>query len=287
MSIDKNDGAPEATREFQSPKYSLETNGEFINFQGVEVTKIDDTKPWKPAIEVAVTKADGTVAEELAANTPFFTFRDAGGKSLTVSAEAAGHIDKLHIKGEDEGSKFDEPSLEALFQDAAKKMRAGIAEEPGTSAFDIEMGKHMGKEGIADMQELVASKEISEADVAVVEACRGEVKQLNKDGTKEDKEAFINKFKDSNGDCKIQFKLVRGDVLVPIVDAAKRDTTKLFMVFGPGDKGDKTLYTVAPGRNMPRHPNPGQHKNTEGILNEQTFNESADAWFNTVMLTGK
>lgn len=287
MSIDKSGAIPDATKEFRAPRYSLETNREFVNFQGVEVTKIDDTKPWKPAVELTVTKADGKVVEGLAANTPFFTFRDAGGKTLTVSAEAAGHIDKLHIKGEDEGSKFDEPSLEALFQDAAKKMRAGIAEEPGTSAFDVEMGKHMGKEGIASMNELVSSNEISEADMATAETYREEVKQLNKDGTKEAKQAFIDKFKNSNGDCKIQFKLVRGDVLVPIVDAAKRDTTKLFMVFGPGDKGDKTLYTVAPGRNMPRHPNPGQHKNAEGVLNEQTFNESADAWFDTVMLTGK
>lgn len=285
---DTRDAALDSGKEFKAPAYQLEAKREFLNFQRVEVTKIDESKPWKPALEVKVTKEDDSVVEGLDANTPFFTFYDKDGNPLNVSAAASGHIDSLHIKGEDAGSKFDEASLEDLFRDAAAKMPEGIATQPGVSAFDVDMGKSMGKEGLASMQELVASDTIPKADIETVQQLKDQIKELNKSGKKEDKEAFINGFKAKKGDCKIQFQLIRGEVLVPVVDAPKQDTNKLFMVFGPDASGQqKTLYTAAPGRNMPRHPNPGQHTNKEGVLDESTFNESADAWFDTVMLTGK
>lgn len=281
-------------RDIGTSHYTVETNPDFLDFQMVDSTKTDDSKPWKPALEVKVTKADGTVVEGLDAKTPFFTFKDQLGKKMTVSAEAAGHVDALHIKGinpttkePDPGSEFDCSSLKELFDDAATKMPEGIASAQGVSAFDVEMGKSMGKEGIASMQELVASGVLENTDVEIAMKAKERVKKLNKDGSKEDKQKFIDDFKSQNPDCKVQFQMVRGDVLVPVVDAPKNPTTKLFMVFGPGDNGEKTLYTAAPGRNMPRHPNPNQHKDDLGVINEETFNESAEAWFNTVMLTGK
>lgn len=288
MSFDTRDGIPDSAKEFKAPQYSLETNQQYLNFQRVEVTKIDESKPWKPALEVKITKGDGTTVEGLDANTPFFTFVDKDGNEMTVSAATSGHIDSLHIKGEDAGSKFDEPSLEDLFRDASAKMPGDIAKQPGISAFDVDMKKSMGKEGLASMQELLASGALTEADVAAVKDLKDKVKELNKTGKKEEKEAFIVDFKVNHSDCKIQFQLIRGEVLVPIVDAPKQETTKLFMAFGPDASGQKkTLYTAAPGRNMPRHPNPGQHTSREGVLDENTFDESANAWFDTVMLTGK
>jgi len=290
MSIERptpQDVAGVESRESEERNYALDSNQEFLGFQNLEVTKADDTKPWKPALEVKVTKADGSVAENLDANTPFFTFRDSEGNEMTVTAAAAGHIDQLHIKGEDAGSKFDYPSLEALFKDVAKKLPQEVASAPGVSDFAVDMGRHMGKEGIASMAELKAEGILSEADLSIAESVRAEVQELNKSGDEATKKAFVEKFKADNPDCKVQFQLVRGTVLVPTVDTPKRDTTKLFMVFGPGADGKKTGYTMAPGRHMPRHPNPGQHKSQEGVLNEETFKESADAWFDTVMLTGK
>ncbi len=275
------------SREIKESIYTLDFNPEFLGFQNVKVTEIDDSKPWKPALKVEVTKADGSVVENLDANTPFFTFRDSEGNEMTVTAAAAGHIDQLHIKGKDAGSKFDYPSLEALFKDVAQKLPPEIASAPGVSDFAIDMGRHMGEEGIASMNELKAKGILSDSDLSTAESVRAEVKDLNKSGDETAKKAFIEKFKSENPDCKIQFQLVRGTVLVPIVDTPKRNTTKLFMVFGPGADGKKTAYTMAPGRHMPRHPNPNQHTNREGILDEKTFEESANAWFNTVMLIGE
>ena len=139
----------------------------------------------------------------------------------------------------------------------------------------------------ASMEELKTEGILDDSDLTSVEAVRTEVQKLNESGDEDAKKAFVEKFKSENIDSKIQFQLVRGTVLVPTVDTPKRDTTKLFMVFGPGADGKKTAYTMAPGRHMPRHPNPDQHKSQEGVLDEKTFKESADAWFDTVMLTGK
>jgi len=275
------------SREMEDQAYTLESNQKFSGFQNVEVTKTDDTKPWKPALEVKVTKADGSVIEDLDANTPFFTFRDTEGNEMTVTAAAAGHIDQLHIKGEDAGSKFDYSSLKELFNDVAKKLPPEVASTPGVSDFAIDMERHIGKEGIASMEELRIENILSDVDTNTASAARAEVQELNKNGDKTAKEAFVEKFKTDNPDCQVQFQLVRETVLVPTVDTPKRDTTKLFMVFGPGADGEKTAYTMAPGRHMPRHPNPDQHKDEEGTLNKQTFQESADAWFDTVTLIRK
>lgn len=268
------------------PKYQLEVNQEFLGFLKVEVTEVDESKPWRPAKLLKVTKADGTVVENVPANTPFFSFRDKSGQELVVTAAVAGHIDQLHIKGTDAGSKFDYDSLYHLFEDVAKKLPEGLSSMPGISDFAIEMGKNMGKEGVASLQELKAEGVISDNDLSIVENFREKVKELNRESDLESKKAFVQSFKEQYPDCKIQFQIVRDTVIVPIVNIPKRPTTKLFMVFGPGEDGKKVAYTMAPGRYMPRHPNPNQHKNKEGIIDEKTFDESSRAWFDNVMLVG-
>ncbi|MAG11868.1 MAG: hypothetical protein CMI52_03625 [Parcubacteria group bacterium] len=264
----------------------LESNEEFLGFKKVEVTKVDESKPWKPAMEVAVTKSDGSVAEGLDANTPFFTFDDGKGGEMTVTAAAAGHIDSLHIKGDEAGSKFDYDSLESLFKDVAEKLPEEITNTPGRSELSVHMGRKMGKEGIATMAELSDGGIITPAEVAAAKVKKDEVVELNKSGDEAAKQAFIDQWTADNPESKIKFQLIRGGVLAPHVDTPKRDTEELFMVFGPGADGKKTAYTMMPGRFMPRHPNPAQHKSKEGVINEETYQESADAWFDTVMLTG-
>jgi hypothetical protein len=209
---------------------------------------------------------------------------------LTVSVAAAGHIDSLHIKGEDAGSKFAEDSLQELFRDMAGTMPESLADDTKrVDALSVEMGKPMGKEGIASLDELVADGILTAEQVAEARSAKEEVKRLNLSGSKEERAAFVEQWKAEHPDSPIQFQAIRGgEALVPTVAAPKRETTKLFMVFGPNATGDqKTLYTIAPGRNMPRHPIAGQHKNKEGVLDQKTFEESSDAWFETAMLTGK
>ncbi len=277
----------DATKEFKKPNYTLEINQEFLNFREMKTTKEED-RPWKKIpIELSVTKADGTIVEKLNANTPFFTFHDANGNFITVPADVAGHINELHIQGKDDGSKFNEPSLVDLFNDAAAKMPEGIADRPGIFSLDVEMGKSMGKEGVASTQELLSDGILNESDITTANKMKDEVKQLNQYGDEEAKRIFIEIFKKENPNCKIQFQLIRNLVLVPTVSTPKRSTTKLFMMFGPNaHEQNKSLYTAAPGRNMPRHPNPGEHTTHEGVFNQETFDESADAWFDTVLLIG-
>ncbi len=267
---------------------SLEVvNSEMAAFSQVDITKVNDELPWNPPVEVSVTLPDGRVAEGVDAATPIYAFKDQSDNDLSVSIATAGHIDSLHIKGTEAGSKFDYDSLDGLFADMAPKIPAEVAtSQDEVSAFSMDMGKHMGQEGIATMDELVADGVLEGGDVETVMDLKEGVFELNHSGTEEEKTAFVEEYRKAHPDAKIQFQLIRGGVIVPIVDAPKRDTTELFVVFGPGQSG-KTMYTAAPGRFMPKHPNPNQHRDETGAINESTFSESANAWFNTVMLTGK
>lgn len=268
-------------------KPGLHVNEEYLGFQKIEVTKIDETKPWKPPLEVEVTKADGSVVT-IPADTPFFTFVTADGKKLTVSAAAAEHIDSLHIRGTEAGSHFDYPNLQALFADIQGKLPVEAATSEGPYAVSIPMGRNMGKEGIASMAELRGSGILTDADVQLAQGVRQQVFDLNLKGTAQEKQAFIDGYRKAHPEAKVQFQLVRDSIIVPVVDAPKRDTQNLFLVFGPDGKGGKTLWTAAPGRNMPKHPDPKQHmEEGSGKLNEKSFKESADAWFDTVMLQGR
>jgi len=270
-------------------RFKVESDSSYLNFQGVEVTEVDESKPWKPPLKVKVTKADGS-EEEIDAATPFFTFKDADLRELRVSAAAAGHVDSLHIKGTDAGSKFDYPSLEVLMLDVEEKLPDDILDTPGPSAFDIEMGKHMGNEGLATTEELAADGTIKTEDVSTLQTVRDEVATANKSGILESRAELVERFNSEHPDCNIQLQVIRdGAVIVPTVSTPKRATTKLFMVFGPTDppqEGVKTLWTAAPGRNMPRHPIPAQFTEEEGGTEGAAYQEALDAWFNTVMLTG-
>lgn len=296
MSIEKQAKQPtvDTTVEQEKQAFHLESDQAFIGFQKVEVTKVDDTKPWKPPVEVAVTLQDGSKKEGLEASTPFFTLRSADGKmNATVSAAAAGHIDGLHIKGTEPGSHFDYQSIDALLEDVSHKLKPEMLEGPGPSAFSVDMKRGMGKEGISSFDELKDQGFIGDEDIKAAVSARSEVAKLNMSGTADEKKAFVASFKAAYPDNSIQFQVLRDVVVLPIVNAPKQPTTKLFMVFGPDEKrpGQKTAWTMAPGRSMPRHPNPAQHmeKQPDGSmkLNEKTFQESSDAWFETVMLTGK
>lgn len=264
--------------------YGLMRNRELHGFSAMKVTATE-TKPWGAvaATKIEVTKGDGS-SVEVGADDLLYKFVR-GGKELTVTVAAAEHIDNLHIKGTDAGSRFDEPTLDALMVDMAAKIPPTVATEPGVSAFSVDMGKHMGNEGIASLAELKAEGVLADSDIATAEAVKDQVIKLNRSGDAAAKSAFIEAFKTDHPDCKIQFQVIRGSVLVPTVETPKRPTTKLFMVFGPTDTG-KTLWTAAPGRDMPKHPDPKQHQAGE-VFDEESFQRSAEAWFETAMLTGE
>ncbi len=262
-------------------------NPQLAAFSSAEVTKFDETKPWKPPLEVTVSMPDGSKIDGVDAAEPVFAFKAPTGDALSVSIADAAHIKSLHIDGTEAGSKFDYDTLDALFTDIAPKIPPDVAAtQSEVSAFAIDTGKKMGKEGVASMSELVADGALSESDVQAASQLQEGVSILNLEGDADTKAAFVESYKQDHPDAKIKFALVRGSVIVPTVDTPKRDTTELFMVFGPGPKG-KTLYTAAPGRFMPKHPDPSQHMDETGKVNIDTFRESADAWFETVMLTGK
>lgn len=268
--------------------YELTANPEYLNFKSVKIATVDESKPWKPALTVDVIKVDGAVAEGIDANTPFFKLTDKNGKEILVSAATAGHIQDLHINGTDLGSKFDEPDLQSLFQDVASHMPEGQADREGIFTFDMDMGKSMGSEGLASFAELMNDGVLEEKDIALAQEFKAEVQALNRESDQEKMRAFVAGYAASHPEALVQFVLIRGDrAIVPQVKAPKRPTTKLFVMMGPDASGSKpSIYTLAPGRDMPRHPIAGQHTTAQGVFSEATFQQSADVWFNTVMLAG-
>lgn len=257
-----------------------------IDFTAVSVTKVDESKAWKPASEVSVSHPDGSIEEGIDATTPAYLFKGESG-DLSVSITAAGHIDSLHIHGAEPGSKFDYDNLTDLFTDVATKLPDGLSSNPNeTSSFSIDMGKEMGSEGLASLSELVANGTLSQEDVDEASKVRNMVAELNASGDVDAMNAFVASYANEHPGAKILFEKVRGAAVVPVVRAPKQKTTELFMVFGPDGKGGKTLYTAAPGRNMPKHPIAAQHANPDGSINLDSFKQSAEAWFDTAMLVG-
>lgn len=261
----------------------LMCNREFLDFRNLEVLTVDESKPWKPPKTVIVTLANDEVATP-DANMPFFMFVTDDG-NLTVSAAAAGHVQKLHFENADPGSQFGFPSLYELFRTITEKLPDGIAKIPGRHSFGLEMGRPMGYEGIASLQELMSVDVVSSEDIATITSLQDDVFALNKRGDIEAKRAFVA---EKGRTRTITFALVRNTVLVPTVIAPMRPTTKLCLSFGPQEGSpNKTLYMAAPGRWMPRHPDPKQFSIEEGGVDGEAFQESLESWLTTAMLTQK
>lgn len=275
---------PQDTIDQLMPCYALHVNPELQGFISIRIVSVDETSPYKPPKTVEVTSSSGKF--EIDANTVYAVFRDGNGGALNVSASAAGHIDRLHIKATEPGSQFDVDSIDELLGIVREHLPVDIAQVEGVSAFAVETGRAMGSEGVAGLDELLEKGLISTTDVDILAASKDIIIKLNLEGSLDDKASFVKQFNETHEDSMIKLQLVRGNVIVPSTDAPKQPTTKLFMVFGPGKNG-KTMYTIAPGRYMPKMPNVSEHISSDGIINNSTFEESSKAWLNTVMLTGK
>ena len=271
----------------ETQAYQLEVaNRRLSEFSSVEITARDETVAWKPVTEMEVTYADGSIDQNVDPFAPVYEFKAEDGV-LTVPIQTASHIDETHIHSTEPGSQFGYDSLADLLEDVAKKLPAGLASDPSQRAtLTLEMDKSTGKEGIASLGELEASGILSESDIQSVLGLKEGVTSLNESGDLEAMEAFVTNFAEENPDSKIQFQVVRNGAIVPVVKTPPHDTNELFLAFGPDKQGGKTLYTAAPGRSMPKHPIASQHMNQDGSINQKSFKESADAWFNTVMLVG-
>lgn len=258
----------------------LLSDPKFAGFQGVKILTRDLTKTWKPPLTVLVTLSDDTNVE-IAAKTPFFTFQTSGGIA-TVSAVAAGHIHEAHFSG-DEGSRSCYLDPASLFGALARYLPDDLGARNERAEFEFDTGEPTGVEGVACISELLEDNILLQSDMIPLLAVRDNVRRLNATGTLAEKKAFIADFDAAAPGCLIRFRLVRETVLVPVLMSGKRETTKLFVVFGPGDDC-LTLYTAMPGRKMPRHPNPAQFRPEEGGVEGAAFREASDAWLNTVML---
>ncbi len=263
--------------------YKLYTDEEYLWFVNMEVIEIDETKPRKPATKVKITKKDWT-SEIIDANKPLFYFYTKSWKKINITPTTAKHIEDLHIKWTDAWSLFDYNTLKELFSDIVNKLPSNLANlEEWRFSFSIDMWKGMWKEGISTMDELKAKWILSDFDVSTAFKYKDEVYNLNKNWTEEQKNKFIEDYNKDNKDCKVKFKLVRWDVLIPFVNTEKIYTEELFVGWWVWDNWELYIFTMAPWRDMPMHPKWSNFYN-DWVFDEDLYKKSADAWFNTVML---
>ena len=92
-------------------------------------------------------------------------------------------------------------------------------------------------------EELVAEGILNEDDVSTAESVRTEVQQLNASGDGMSKKAFVEKFTADHPDSKVRFQIIRGNVLVPVVDAPKaRDDKAIHGVWSWGRRKENDVH---------------------------------------------
>lgn len=270
----------------ETENLSLDTNTEYADFKEIVVTKVDETKPWKPALEVEVTKSDGS-KEVIPANTPVFKIKDKDGNEIIMNIESANHVTDRHIHKNDIGSKFYYPNVKDLMEDIYSNIPVEIASNSEKSEVSIDMGKIIGTETVSSKEELKEKGIITDEDINTVEAYRTEVADLNRGGenTRDAKELFVNVFNRDHPDCKIQFSVLNNGVLLPVVKSTPQETSEIFMVIGNNDEKGRSFRTLTPGRYMPKFPDPKSHyTNENNMFDEEGYKKSEEAWFDTVML---
>jgi len=265
--------------------YDGELNLEFVEFNRMKGTEVDESLPYKPPLKVSVAMEDGSTVET-DASTPYVVFEDYLGGRLDISLAVAGHIKDLHIDGNEAGSVFNVSSLRELMDVVGANLPTGVAGEAGVSAFSVETGRAMGEEGVGALSELLDKGLVAAEDIDSLSLSGAEIARLNLEGTPEDRATFVEAYNVQHPNSKIILQQIRGGIIIPAAKVPKQPTTELFMVFGPTGDKTKTMYTMAPGRVMPRMPNPSEHIQ-DGVVNAETFKESSDAWLNTVMLIGE
>lgn len=175
--------------------------------------------------------------------------------------------------------------MQELLIDLSRKIPSAELQKTGTHAFSVNMDKLMGKEGLSSLVELTSKGVINTEQIRYLEQFKDQVFEINLNGTEQEKKDFINQFNSTNLNFPIFFQLIRGRVIVPCIRLEKQNTTSLFVAMGPlNDQRSRELYTLAPGRYMPRHPDASQHIDARGNLNLESFLESSNAWFYTIML---
>jgi hypothetical protein len=84
---------------------------------------------------------DGIRHGKIDANADYARFSNADGDVVAMSIATAGHIDGIHIRGTDAGSKFEAASREELSRDVAERLPSEASRDAGVTAFSMEMGK--------------------------------------------------------------------------------------------------------------------------------------------------
>lgn len=231
-----------------------------ISFKDIQPSQFHPEKKWM-ATHFKIERPDGTV-EEVESTTPLLTMQTKDGTRIEVPAFAAHHVTTLHRKGEEAGSTLGD-SLEASFRAVEEHLPEKLPFAKESAAFEIDLGKTTGTEGVASQKEMLEKGIVSEADLKALATAKDEVFRLNLVGTDEDKQKFVDAFNAKPELSGRNVKLgVRGGAVAPFFITERQATTKMFVVVGkekdPDGSEHNRIWTIAPGRYMDKLPTDGK-----------------------------
>lgn len=229
------------------------------NVKDINESQFDPDRTWL-ATHYIITQPDGT-SKEVEATEVIFEIDNKDGEKIEVPAFAVEHIKSLHSDGKEAGSTFANKSLEDSLRLISKNLPTQIPFDGDTAAFEIDIKEKTGTEGVSSKQEMFDKGIISQAEVDKLESVKGAVFQLNLEGSKGDKQRFVDSFNENMpGNLKLS---IRGEAIAPLfIVTDKQETTKMFIVIGKEEEKDGSkhnrLRTMAPGRYMDKLPNDGE-----------------------------
>lgn len=279
------------------PHFALECDPLLLGFERLEVTahhEFDDG--YRIPTEVRVIFPDGSALEDVPADTPAFTLRAlhrVHGLDIVVPIERAWHIKHLHLDGAEPGSVFTEgETLETTLTTLCEVLPLEASEGNfKRQAFNIDVGHNIGYENLGSLAELKARGVITGVDERIIASNWRRWVEINL-APDDDKQAYVREFNEAYADHNIFLGIMRPphNVVLPLAVGDTAPTTRMMTALSTrwqegGSAAVRKMHTYTPGRQMERHPIPGEHRDpVSGRIVKKSIRSAMWHWSQHILL---
>ena len=274
------------------PEFTVKPNADLLNFSSVKSAGTDE----RGQDLVDVFWEHGGALRQIRASTPAFTLLQSGTKrpAAILTIERAGHIQRLHLQHSEAGSYFTplvhdayntEPvSLSMVVNQLAATMKlSSLRGYWLRRTLELPAGNLPGREGVASTDELLAKGVIDQGEYNLLYDLKDHIISANETPGLEIKRECIKLFDSLRVRYSpLSLKLLRGEegdgVVVPHVATMPQPTSKMMVELTRAKpKAPIQIHTIAPGREMPRHPIAPLFTH-QGSLDTRSLHSAAERW---------
>jgi hypothetical protein len=245
------DGKTNPEQSAEKEDWSLEV---LENVKNIAPSQFHPEKKWL-ATHFKIDRPDGT-SEEMESTKIILKIKSKDGTEIEVPAFAVSHIMSLHFKGEEAGSTMETGNLEESFKLLAKHLPEKLPFGKESAAFEVDMKQNTGTEGVTSQKEMLEKGIVTSEDLEILAGAKEEVFKLNKGGSDEDKQKFVDEYNKKLEGKNVKLG-IRGGAIAPFFSAERQPTSKMFLVVGK-EKYANRVWTMTPGRFMDKLPNDGK-----------------------------